>query len=174
MPVKKNIVEDIRKQRPGLYSVMLLMGSWQQHIGNVAAKILIAGVLNECTESKGLRIRGYWMTDERTYLVLWLCEDAVKDTMNIFEKHLRETLHHYNKQEHPHEALPLFGLFTYHRFFYADLTKLLTGKNIDRPYYDPRLQRLKSDLKRADYCSLVDYSGATGPVIVNLSTDKNE
>jgi hypothetical protein len=48
------------------------------------------------------------------------------------------------------------------------LVRLITGRPVNIPYYDPYLERLKIITHAADFCSVADYLGAESPVLVKL------
>ena len=173
MTTKKLIQQGNEGEYHALHSVLLLMGHWQQQLGDATSKVLIAGVLNECVRKADLRIRGYWITGDRVYLVLWLCKGKISDAVKFFYERLNEAVIHYSHHEEIKKELQLLPLFKYRCLLNEDLIRLLIGERIERPYYDQQLEYLKDELGRADYCSLVDYSGAVGPVMIDIPQIRN-
>ncbi|MBK8608703.1 MAG: hypothetical protein IPL84_01785 [Chitinophagaceae bacterium] len=149
----------------------------------------IEDVKTERDRIVAISIVGYLITDKMVHLVLLMDPELRKEEEEeltiLFKqnlnKKLQETLDGIHSIKHyERHGIPLIdaednvpgGFSKYMNFMEAgpfnnyDLIKLLTGYRVERPYYDPQLERLKDRLHSYRFCSLVDYSGAVGPVII--------
>jgi hypothetical protein len=57
-------------------------------------------------------------------------------------------------------------LFEEYNFDDDMLVALLAGKKNEQTYYEGQLQQLKTWLNSCDFCSVHDYAGAVGPVVL--------
>jgi hypothetical protein len=49
-----------------------------------------------------------------------------------------------------------------------DMVRLLTGRPVVSPYYDPNLERLKESVRNDPFCSTLDYEGGRSAVLVRV------
>lgn len=184
MAKRKNIPENISgddapEQRRHELAFTLVTGSWRKLFNIYESRLLIAEALNYCVYSQELVIRGYQITPEKVYLVLQANHDRINRILLIFfEKVRRELLKHIAKlkSEGVHLAMQeeiwegdnaYTALFEKHTGMNRYLRQMLTGKKATPPYYDPEWQYVQQSVHHCDFCSLVDYSGAKGPVEIN-------
>lgn len=169
-----------------LYShkTALKIGNWKNNFDLNYTNTIIAIALNHCCKYHDLIINGYLITASSLYLVVKTHEKSIdtilnkiEDRINLLLKDDKRTLK--NKKYNidfilDHEDVffeiqePLFKVYPLKN---EHLIPLITGKKIELPYYDRRLEALKKLIHHHPFCSAIDYSGAIGPVNVTLLKD---
>ncbi|MBC8053122.1 MAG: hypothetical protein H7Y13_08655 [Sphingobacteriaceae bacterium] len=156
-------------------SVLLIMGAWQNSFTEAQNNIIIAEALNHCIFTEGLKLTGYLIAQKRAFLVMKHHKPDLTKKMLIFHHAL---LIEIKKQfsflcsllpeitESPRSQPDLKRLFNQYLLKDQSLIQLITGHRVELPYYDPQLERLKSQIYSNPFCSVIDYSGAKGPVII--------
>lgn len=155
-------------------ALLLKTGLWKQHFPDDQNKLMIAQALNYCTYHKGLHIVGYLITSSNLYLVLRIEKVDISNMLAVFYDALRKEIkqhQEYLKNQQPQadgirtKAGEAFtGLFTQYDLLNYKLIRLITGQPTDEIFYDPQLAWLKKRLQHYNFCSIIDYSGAKGPV----------
>jgi hypothetical protein len=173
---------------PG-HALSLKIGSWKAFFSNSQNKILIARALNQITCDGHLNIKGYLITDRRLYLVLRMELEHIDHALNLFydalKKEIKQHLNwvesmerhwHFKKQPDPEELWK--HLFIRHLLLDFDFIDAISYKKhpesyyLNPPYYNPRLLRLVKKVRKYDFCSAIDYSGACGPVFLHGLCDE--
>jgi hypothetical protein len=189
---KKNTIE-IAKQvikkpviQPTIHSISLIIGSWKEQFMDEQIKLIIAEALNYCTCNHKLHIVGYLITKRRVCLVLKIIEADLTKILDVFfekvgklirqhQEHVRSQNFKTYEKENIIQIARLFkDLFIQIPLINAHLIKLITGRPVVLPYYNPHLARLKDRIHNYNFCSAIDYSGAKGPVVVTLLEEKAE
>lgn len=152
------------------YAVELVIGQWKRMFSDHHLKIFIAEALNYCISHNGMIIYGYLITDKRICLILDIQKSDLAVVLSGFFESVSMLISEprYNNIRIDER---INGLFTIRPLLNDQLVSLLIGKPVVLPYYDKNLARLKDRLSHAHFCSVIDYSGARGPV--NLQLLKN-
>ncbi len=163
-----------------IHAISLIIGAWKRQFTDEQNKVIIAEALNYYTYREGLTIVGYLITNRRICLVLETDKGDMENMLVMLYEGLKRAVQQY------HDRLRNLGLTTYDNKqqeekneLFTDmfiqrplvndyLIRLITGRHVDLPYYNPHLARLKDRLHNYNFCSAIDYSGARGPVIVKL------
>jgi len=180
--VKKNAIETsieiniTGSNVPTIHAIRLETGLWQHLFADEQNKLIIASALNYCVY-KGLHIMGYLITENNIYLVLKTDAESLTRMLNMFDdtlrkeiKHQQEYIKNYKGDNHDERFKTtgaFIGLFTKHHLANYKLVQLITGQAVNIPYHDPHLAWLKEHLRKAEFCSVIDYSGAKGPVKIS-------
>ncbi|NDI99696.1 hypothetical protein GWA97_11465 [Flavobacterium sp. LaA7.5] len=166
---KEDIIVVVKETPPTLYSIWLAPGSWKKLFTKEEYHILIIECLNSTVCDNKMKISGYLLTYNSLCLILGNEEENCRKVLlSFFERIKKAILQHRKKSFHKEESIKLspYHLFKKHDLNSPTLIKLLTGKAIRLPYYDAQLARLKNKLEHEPFCSVLDYSGAIGPVLI--------
>jgi hypothetical protein len=167
---------------PEIFSFTLQIGKWKKLFRPVYYKTLLAEALNATVHKAEFRnaIAGYLISDRRLCLVLKMDHRRIRKMLELFYSNVRDEIRRHletaNKgdvkiflKEAQVKPEDLFeDLFTEHELKNDRLIKLITGRKVELPYYDPQLQRLKNDIHNYPFCSAIDYRGGKSPVLVKL------
>ncbi|HYG50814.1 MAG TPA: hypothetical protein VD905_07915 [Flavobacteriales bacterium] len=163
----------MNKKKRALFSVELLIGPWRKVVPGHICKMLIAEALSEgvCHKKPLHEIMGYLITSRRVFIVMDIPDKNIHELFRDFYERIRKKIKPYlhSHKEHYDTAKTdkEMVLFEKHELRNNYLIRLLCGKKVALKYYDPNLERLKNMLQKQEYCSMVDYSGAIGPVIMH-------
>lgn len=159
-------------------SALLIMGAWQNSFTEAQNNIIIAEALNHCICNEGLKLTGYLIAQKRVFLVIKLHKSDLSKKMLMFHHAL---LNEIRKQltflcsllpdmtQPPRFELDLKKIFKQYLLKDQSLIQLITGHRVELPYYDPQLERLKNQVYNNPFCSVIDYSGAKGPVLIKIN-----
>ncbi len=167
-------IEEIIKIKE--HSQLLVMNSWRKDIPQEQRNIIIAEALNSCTVDKHFNVTGYLITNRRVFLIGLSETTSFQKILNYFYKKValgilnyKHTMQHYHEAPHmKHEHSD--KLFSEYPFYNIYIRRLITGKTVELPYYDPHLARLETYINGYNYCSALDYEGGKSPVIVTIHT----
>ncbi|MEM6719517.1 MAG: hypothetical protein AAF611_09395 [Bacteroidota bacterium] len=158
------------------HSQLLVMRSWRNEIPEEQRNIIISEALNSCTVDKNFKVIGYLITSRRVFLI---GSSETTPFQKILQHFYRQValgiLNYKNRTRHYHEE-PYIELehyeplFLEYPFYNMYIRKLITGRDVELPYYDPHLARLKDYIQNYNYCSALDYEGGKSPVIVSTDT----
>jgi hypothetical protein len=159
------------------HSQLLVMNSWRHDIPQEQRNVIIAEALNSCTVEKNFNVLGYLITNRRVFLIGSSVTTPFQEILHYFYFRVaagiisyKRRMHHYYEErfenEDAIEPKDYVHLFTKYPFYNVYIRRLITGKEVNLPYHDPHLERLKDYIHRHNYCSALDYSGAKSPVIV--------
>lgn len=176
-------VEKKPAKKEQLIPLTLVMCDWKNDFPGHQCKVMIAEALNYCVYNEGMEISGYLITRRRLCLVLLADPAHVHNLLRLFYKELRkEILRHTHLLRNPglttaqrievveeEKQAPLFILYRLQNYM---LVALITGQQVDLPYYSPYLARLQDKISIQNFCSAVDYSGAKSPVVVTMLNNK--
>lgn len=166
------------KISPKEHAQILVMNSWYKQIPEAQRNIIIANALNTCVIDKSFKITGYLITNTRIFLIGYSEKTPFQDVLEHFYLQVEIGIVNYKKMRnqysdaHHLEHYTPHKLFTLFPFYNDDTRKLITGKKVSIPYYDPRLARLKDYIHHHNYCSILDYAGGESRVIVAI--ERNE
>jgi len=161
---------------------VLRMGKWRHAFDKYQYKTMVAVALNACTdqatEDFWVKIAGYLITEKKLVIVWRIAKGEPERIFHFFETRLRAEIRKMKKymEEYRGEKSLVPEIDIHERLFEIPLlyqnrlVKLITGQQVKLPYYDPQLARLKTYLHRENFCSVLDYTGAKGPVIVEVKT----
>ncbi len=159
-------------------SLLLQMKDWCRHFNRDETKLSISKALNEAVVKTKTKIKAYWITNWQVYLVLVADEKGTHVFLNRFYKFLLEELaksvESCDQVEGGYEVLNYHmfeHLFSRYPFYNYRLQNLLLGKTVKQPYYIPERAYLKAKLDQSNYCSVINYQGGKGPVLVNTIED---
>ncbi|AXG69249.1 hypothetical protein KORDIASMS9_01469 [Kordia sp. SMS9] len=154
------------------HAQLLVMHSWRKDIPQDQRNIIIAEALNSCTVEKNFNIIGYLITNRRVFLIGSSETTSFQKILQYFYEQVavgiinyKNMMHHYHKEAHI-ELEHVDKLFTEYPFYNEYIRRLITGKTVELPYYDPHLERLETYINGYNYCSALDYEGGKSPVIV--------
>lgn len=154
------------------HSQLLVMGSWRKDIPQEQRNIIIAEALNSCSVDKNFNVLGYLITNRRVFLIgSSETTPFQKILQHFYKKVALGILNYINATRLYHEEATieleyLDPLFSEYPFYNVYIRRLITGKKVEIPYYDPHLERLKDYIYASNYCSALDYEGGKSPVIV--------
>lgn len=166
------VIEDVSDKR-----IVLEMKSWRKRFSDTEIKELIATVLNRTICETNTRLKGYFISDWRIYLVLHVGEQHEREFIDQFLIELDQILtkHYYDSNDFD-RYLTARGsdntgrnLFRFYDFFDARLYLLLIGENSELTYSDEKQEEMKTYLTHYKYASYRNYRGEKGPVIFPLS-----
>ena len=171
----------------GIFAYTLKIGKWNKLFRPVYYKTLIAEALNKtvCKGEFKNTIAGYLISNRRLCLVLKIEQKKTGQMLQIFYARVRDEIRkHLDTMDRP--RLKSFleseqvsfgdiaeGLFKEYELKNKPLIKLITGRKVELPYYDPQLKRLKDHIKDYPFCSAIDYLGGEGPVLVKVMRKKD-
>lgn len=168
-------------------SFMLRAGSWTRSLPELQYKYMIAAALNEVIYDTGpiykrFLVNGYLVFGRRIYIACKVRAISIDTILELFYEKVRMALVHeakkrmekerYNGIKQDEIAIPATGLFEIFPFDNEWLKQLITGNTVQLRYYDPRLARLKDIIHQEQFCSLADYAGEEGPVVVSKENNK--
>jgi len=120
-----------------------------------------------------LTISGYLITQRRVCLILKAKPSDFDRLYGIFNCHVKQEIKRRIDDRHFNKGLLSEGLdfllddlFTKAPLINPQLIQFLIGKEYYQLYNVSSLQRMKASLWKYSYCSVIDYSGALGPVFV--------
>ena len=155
-----------------IHNLELRFGPWIKDLPEDKILRLISITLNYCVVNEEIRIKGYLITKSHLYLVLIYQTDAINHILGVLSKKMAHGVYthlgfSYDDQDektiHPSDQ---YGMFKKYSLQDYDLIKLITGKEVKLPFNSPKITYLKNVLHGNNYCSVQDYAGALGPVIV--------
>ncbi len=154
-----------------VHHLVLVTKSWGKEIPLNWQYIIIAEALNYCVVNEGVIIKGYWLKEKRLYLIIESIQSKLNHVLNVFAKQILKEIHEYKKLDNEFltsdtNSIIFNELFYKFPLYNQYIIKLITGKKVMFPYYNPYVARLKNEINNYNYCSAIDYSGAIGPVIV--------
>jgi hypothetical protein len=157
--------------------IVLQMKSWSSHFSDVEIKEMIIFALNRTICETNTRLKGYFISDSRMYLVLNVSNKQEKKFVDTFLIELHQVLikHAKNNIEleiylEVNDSYNNFrDLFQFCDFFDPRLYNLLIGRNCEPPYTDETLEEMKAYLMHNKYASYRNYRGEKGPVIFPIS-----
>lgn len=187
--IPARMTDDVKKeQRPGIsiFTFTLKTGEWRSLFSVEECKILIAEGLNSTVTEHEYRnaVVGYLITEHSVYLVLRIDHKKIRKMFDCFYDKVREGIRNALdsrrknelKQVLEQEQISREDLFErlFEQFSLKNdhLVKLITGRKVELPYYDPELERLKDKICNDRFCSALDYEGGEGPVLVKLIKKK--
>lgn len=175
---------EVEDERPFLLlSFFLRIGHWRNLFEKAKCKWIISKALNLWTEENKehkFELAGYIITGTKLGLVLKIRNLELPKALHVFfqilNKLVAESLEDregdlpdfLNSQADTNTNVQFHNLFETKMPMSPFLAKLITGRKIKLPYYDFRLLRLEERIRNYNFCSAVDYSGAIGPVKVEL------
>lgn len=163
------------------YGLSLVTGPWRHLFDSETYRIMVAEALNLCVHLHKLDIAGYLVTERRIFLVLRIEKNRIPGILDKFSEYLEAEI---RKQKKPiwkadlngsmvtNDAARFKGLFEPFVLRNGSLKKLLTGRHIDYPY-SLYVTRLKYRLSQYNFCSVMDYAGAEGPVKIRKLPKEN-
>ncbi len=166
---KEDITISVKETPPTLYSIWLAPTDWKKLFTKEEYYILIIECLNCTVAENGMTINGYLLTHNAICLMLNNDKKNHKQILLAFFERIKKAIIKHRKKIFYKEKsvqLSLYHLFRKHNLNNPTLIKLLVGKKVNLPYYDAQLARLKNKLQHEPFCSVIDYSGAVGPVII--------
>lgn len=156
--------------------MQLHLGSWRDTIPEDEVLISVSIALNYCVCHEEIKIKGYLITKSHVCLVITSHKHSVHHVLTVLSEQIESNIHAYLKlqsEETAHEKIVYlhdqYRMFTKHKLQNDDLIDLITGKEVKLPYYSPKLARLKRLTHNYNYCSVINYAGAIGPVEIYRS-----
>lgn len=159
------------------------LGEWYALFDSGYLKMMLAACLNSCLpepDKEQSPLIGYLFTTSSLYLVYSLDEPATRKQLMVFREKLslalkREIEHFKQRELNEYQKsilmkVDLFPnkLFEQIKLMDAVLIRLLTGKRGEQLYTDYREIKLNELVNKSKFCSVIDYSGAVGPVYIQL------
>lgn len=162
--------KDIGRITP--YNVVLHFKSWIKDVPEDKIVVFVAIALNYCVSKKEMSIKGYFITKSNLYLVIRLDKYSLKEMLTVLSEQIALCVYtHLNDSQKGEEEFSSpenqYAMFTKHVLRDHNLIDIITGKDVALPYHSPRLAYLKTITHHCKYCSVSDYRGVLGPVIVN-------
>lgn len=162
-------------------TITLVWGRWARIFDQLVVCEFISEALNGATtDERGEHptLAGYYLDHTCANLVFRLDEGTVHEILERFRLILEdivkrgiEGLKKTRMMQSERDQLMEIDLFPRRLFeikeFWDDhLIRLITGQQINLPYDDPKLDRLKNRISDYRFCSAPDYAGAIGPVVI--------
>ena len=172
---KEGIIIAAQKAPHKLYSIWLTPCDWKKLFTKEEYYLIMTESLNSTVYNDKMILNGYLLTHNSLCLILDNDEENChRVLLAFFERVKKSILQHRKKKYHKEESIKLsrYYLFKKHSLNNPALVKLLTGTPVNLPYYDPQLARLENKLQEEPFCSVIDYSGAVGPVIIKKLSKK--
>ncbi len=166
------------QEQIGIQPIMLISGKWREFLTEYEYKVIIARALNYCVFEHGLVIMGYVISDEKIYLVIKIEKRSIKRMLLIFFEIIQRLLlkHFAAMGKNGVPFLPASDVFETgetHNILFEDygfvddlLIGLLIGKKRELPYLEDQYIQLRNWLSGCDFCSMNDYAGAVGPIVL--------
>ncbi|GGB79122.1 hypothetical protein GCM10007424_19100 [Flavobacterium suaedae] len=167
-----NIDIHIEPNTHAIYAIRLVPGKWKEIFSKGNYAVLIAECLNECVYENDMHINGYLITYNSVCLLLSNDIECQQKITLFMKKVKTAVLEVANK--HEREKIVLHHLFRQYTITDTALIYLLTGRDFQLPYYDPNVSQLREKLNNEPFCSVVDYSGAKSPVVIEKKEPKIE
>ncbi|WGH75715.1 hypothetical protein P8625_00705 [Tenacibaculum tangerinum] len=154
------------------HAFLLYLKLWRKEIPVACRNVIIAEALNHCVYYENMMIKGYWLRDKKLYLIIHTEAQNVEELLEVFAKQVLRGIHQYNQQKEKYTGMVKkanVGNELFLKFPLNDvvLQKLLTGKKIAQ-VYTQYVVKITNQMNQSNYCSVVDYSGALGPVKVTI------
>lgn len=154
------------------HAQLLVMNSWRKDIPEDQRNIIISEALNSCTVELNFNVIGYLITNRRVFLIGSSETTPFQKILQHFYRQVGLGILNYKNRKRRYDEMPYTkltypdALFTEYPFYNMYIRRLITGKDVELPYYDPHLERLKDYINGYNYCSALDYEGGKSPVIV--------
>lgn len=158
------------------HAVRLVPGDWKKLFGKEHFYTVTAECLNTCVYNKNMHIHGYVITYNSICLLIGN-GDKVHEKLTAFYDEIKKAILKQRRHAGYNDAeneITLYHLFRSYRILNTALKHLLVGKDVNLPYYNPQVARLKQWLKCQPFCSVIDYTGAKGPVAVTKPEHNHE
>lgn len=183
------MLESTKKEKPSpdaVHSFILSSGEWRSLFDELRCKMLVAEALNATIREHEFRgvLVGYHIRDWSVYLVLVTDHKKVRNLLHRFYDHVRDGIRNQLDQKKKDALKEILGeeRITRHDLFehlFSELplrdeqyTRLITGRKVVLPYYDPVLARLKDSIHNDPFCSALDYRGGKSPVLVRVMSKR--
>ncbi|GEM_PF-5391198 len=193
---QSNISNTRKKPEAFYISLTLVIGGWKKWFSEQEYRLIIAEALNYRDPERGSRERpyvpnpcidehdyykkkneltvaGYLITERRVCLILEGLPEEVDRQIDIFCCHVWEEIKCRLKERRNYfELLELEEnahfrtLFEKTTLINQELIQLLIGRELKYRYNISTVERMKATLSASEFCSVIDYSGAEGPVFV--------
>lgn len=162
----------------GVQPIMLISGKWREFLTEYEYKVIIARALNYCVFEHGLVIMGYVISEEKIYLVIKIDKRYIKRMLLIFFEIVQRLLlkHFAAMGKNGVPFLPFSDVFEMEEtqnILFEDygftndlLIGLLIGKKRELPYLGDEFIKIRNWLSGCDFCSMNDYAGAVGPIVL--------
>ncbi len=153
------------------HHLILVMKSWIRDVQQDKRNILIAEALNYCVYHDFFKIKGYLITEKRLCLIVTTAYTTLQKALEVFAVELDKKIY---VTEHHKEVKLIDTSYIFQKLFFSVplynpyIIKLITGKQIRLPYYEPNVVKLEKMIHDYNYCSAIDYRGAVGPVVVEI------
>lgn len=164
-----------------IQQLMLVTGDWHKRFAEGDVEATIAEALQYCVHNDGMVVLGYCISYTNVCLVLYAHKRSVQNILTKFYSSVRAilvrkegvfmeetTVADTGDEWQTVMEVSVGRLFKRSDYVDEYLVKLITGKKINLPYYDPALARLERKLRHYTWCSVIDYEGGKGPVKVSL------
>lgn len=168
------------EKKTQLLAVTLAIGKWKSEFTEHEYKVMIAKALNYCVCHNEMKIVGYLITKRRICLVFATKNLKKGKLLKPFYERMKLEIYRYSVQlrrssMRTFEEETVLQESRLHPFVESplkndDLIKLLLGRKVDLAE-SPHLKKMKGMIRRYNFCSAMDYSGAKGPVIIKLITN---
>ncbi len=153
------------------YNLRLNFADWVKDVPEDKLLVLVSVALNHCVYNHKIKIKGYLITRTTLYLVMTPYEESLKHALDFFSEQIHLRVDAYLKNKDEEDVLQKTSIentvFIKHQLQDYDLIKIITGKDVKLPYHSPRIAYLKKITHNYKYCSVSDYKGVLGPVIVD-------
>ncbi len=164
-----------QKIQTGEFSRIFVMNSWSNPIPQVTRNIIVADALNHCIESGELLVIGYLIKNQCVFLIGFSRNINIEETLNNFFRQVAFEIEAYYQRKNTYGNYKIADslktgsyayIFTPYPFTDDYIKSIIMGREVNLPYYDPRLARLEDYLHNDNFCSALDYAGGKSPVLV--------
>ena len=165
-------------REPLLLNVSLRIGAWRELFNDQAGMMIISDALNECVVNNIFTLAGYLITARRVFLVIYPKGPDAESMLFAFYDTVRRAVRHHadgskyagqqTSQQRDRMLMDELLKHPFHRQYCINdhLERLVTGRRVNLPYHSPHLDVLKDKVRRAVFCSAIEYRGGEGPVII--------
>jgi hypothetical protein len=186
MKVQQPVKNKTHRPEPPIFAYTLKIGVWKKLFHPAYYKTLIANSLSEIVRKDEFKdtIAGYLISERRLCLILRINHLKVRKMLDLLytkvsaliikcletidRAHLKVLMAELNISIQDFSE----NIFKENKLRNDRLLRLLTGRSVELPYYDPQLQRLKNRLDNYPFSSLPNYHGGVSPVHVYVVTLK--
>ena len=159
----------------GEFANIFLMNAWSVDIPETARNTIVSNALNHCVVNNDFFIIGYLLMNRCLFLIGYSTHLHIEKALEKFYFQVALEIQRYHSEQYKiyqQENVPFLKTGSYEHLFkkyeFRDyyIKNLILGREVEIPYYDPRLARLKDYIHDYNYCSALDYAGGKSPVFV--------
>jgi len=159
----------------GEFANIFVMSAWSIDMSELERNTIVSNALNHCVANNVFFIIGYLLMNRCLFLIAFSSQMTIEEALKEFYFQVAVEIQKYHNEQnklYQQENTILLKTRSYSYLFikydFKDyyIRNLIMGREVEIPYYDPRLARLKDYIHDYNYCSALDYAGGKSPVFV--------